>query len=198
MDWIPAIGALGIGALGGAVTGAIITQLMTNARDRRSQLIAHRKQQLEQFYGPLLAAHKEIRARSELRLKLQTALDSSHTEDMFSGGISGGPAGVAAASDRHIPAILANVQDENQTFRDVLMPRYRDMLNVFREKMWLAEPETREFYQQFVEFVDVWDKILADKLPRSIAVTIDHTEQNLKPFYAHLEEVHDRFRRDIG
>src|ERR1700733_982709 len=59
MDWVPAIGALGIGALGGAVTGAIITQLMTNARDRRSQLIAHRKQQLEQFYGPLLAAHKE-------------------------------------------------------------------------------------------------------------------------------------------
>jgi hypothetical protein len=111
---------------------------------------------------------------------------------------SGGPAGVAAASDRHIPAILANVQDENQTFREVLMPRYRQMLDIFSDKMWLAEPETREFYQQLVEFVDVWDKILADKLPRSVAVAINHTEAKLKPFYAHLEEVHDRLRREIG
>lgn len=63
--------------------------------------------------------------------------------------------------------------------------------------MWLAEPETRKFFPQLIEFVDVWDKILADKLPRSITTTIKHTEQNLIPFYEHIAEVHDRLRSEI-
>src|SRR5262245_41507759 len=71
---------------------------------------------------------------------------------------------------------MTNIQDQNDTFRDVLMPRYRDMVNVFREKMWLAEPATRDHYNALIEFVDVWDNILAGKLPRSIAPAIGHTE----------------------
>jgi hypothetical protein len=30
------------------------------------------------------------------------------------------------------------------------------------------------------------------------AVKIDHTKANLHPFYAHIEEVHDRLRREVG
>jgi hypothetical protein len=130
---------------------------------------------LEQLYGPLLAAHEEILARGELRVKLQRALVVKDT-----------------------PAVTANVQDENQSFREVTMPRYREMVDTFRSKMWLAEPETREYLGQLIEFVDVWDKILAGKLPRSIAPDINHTEANLKPFYAHLETVHDRPRREVS
>jgi hypothetical protein len=70
------------------------------------------------------------------------------------------------ASDANLPAILANVRDESETFRNVLMPRYREMIDVFRDKMWIAEPETREYFKGLIEFVDVWDKILADMLPR--------------------------------
>ena len=50
------------------------------------------------------------------------------------------------------------------------------MIDVFRDKMWLAEPETREYFKGLIEFVDVWDKILANKLPRSVASEIGHTE----------------------
>lgn len=175
MDWISLFGVLGVGALG----GALLTQVMIGHREKAARAVAFRKQQLEQFYGPLLAMHKEIRARSELRVKLQKAIDTE------------------AASDPHIGAIAKNIQDENATFRDVLMPRYREMVNVFREKMWLAEPETRDFFPKLVEFFDVWDKILADKLPGSIALAIGHTEENLKPLYRHLEEVHDRLRSEV-
>jgi hypothetical protein len=62
----------------------------------------------------------------------------------------------------------------------------------------LAEPETRKYFKTLIEFVDVWDKILADKLPHSIAPAIGHTEQNLQPFYQHIEEVHDRIRLEIS
>jgi hypothetical protein len=78
------------------------------------------------------------------------------------------------------------------------MPRYREMIDVFRDKMWLAEPETREYFKSLIEFVDVWDKVLAEKLPPSVAKAIDHSEQNLHPFYHHLERMHDRFRSEIS
>ena len=48
------------------------------------------------------------------------------------------------------------------------------------------------------EFVYVWDKILNGRLPREIAGVIGHTEENLKPFCTHLEQMHDRLRSKIS
>jgi len=92
-----------------------------------------------------------------------------------------------------VPGILQTIRDENATLRKILMPRYHEMVSVFREKMWLAEPETRAYFPALVEFVDVWDKILAER-PASVAPAIGHTEKNLKPFYVHLEKMHDQLR----
>ena len=78
------------------------------------------------------------------------------------------------------------------------MPRYREMIDVFRQKMWLAQPETREYFKQLVEYVDVWDKTLARTLPHSIASAVGHTEKNLHPFYDHLEAMHDKLRSEIS
>jgi hypothetical protein len=146
------------------------------------------------FYGPLLSLHREILAKSELRLKVENAADALHAQAM----LDAGPRGVEEASDTHISGIMQTIEDANQTFREVLMPRYQDMVRVFRENMWLAEPETREHFPALIEFVDIWDKIVSDRLPRSIAPAIGHTEENLKPFYSNLVSVHDRLRSELG
>ena len=184
------VAALGVGGW----IGSLINNWMTIRRETAARTVQFRKQQLEQFYGPLLAMHKEIRARSELRVKLQEAIDARHIKDM----LYAGPGKTDEASDAHVPAILTNIRDENETFRNVLMPRYHAMIDVFRDRMWLAEPETRKYFKTLIEFVDVWYKILADKLPHSIAPAIGHTEQNLQPFYQHIEDVHDRIRLEIS
>jgi len=113
-----------------------------------------------------LAARREIRARSELRAKLQRALDDPPAV----GGV-----------DTHVRAADANVDDENQKFREVIMPRYREMISIFRDKMWLAELGTREFFGKLIEFVDVWEKILDKELPYWVAPTINHTEATCIP-----------------
>jgi len=64
-------------------------------------------------------------------------------------------------------AVDADVDDENQTFREVTMPRYREMISIFRDKMWLAEPATREFFGKLIEFVDVWEEIL-ERFPKRL------------------------------
>jgi hypothetical protein len=166
---------------------------MTTRREAAHRQHAFRTRQLEEFYGPLLSMRQEIQARSELRVKLQQAVDQRHFVDL----LGAAPSDVDAASDAHLPTIIKNIQDESQTFKDTLMPRYREMINTFREKMWLAEPETRGYFRQLIEFVDVWDKILDERLPGEVALEIGHTEQKLKPFYSHLEEMHDRLRRQL-
>jgi hypothetical protein len=184
-----------VAALGaGGWIGSVISSWLSSRREKAQRRVAFRKQQLEEFYGPLLAMHKEIRARGELRVKLAQAIDTEHMKGMLAAGRDK----VEDASNEHLPAIVANIQDESETFRSVLMPRYHDMIDVFREKMWLAQPETREFFSQLVEYVDVWDKILARKLPNSIASSVGHTERNLHPFYRHLQEMHDRLRMEVG
>ena|SRR6185312_11068524 len=77
------------------------------------------------------------------------------------------------------------------------MPLYRRMVETFREKMWLAEPETRTYFSTFIEFTDVWERVLRDALSLEIAPAIAHTEDNVKPFYAHVESTHDRLRQSL-
>jgi len=127
---LPIMAALGVGGW----IGSLITNWMTVRRETTARGIAFRKQQLEQFYGPLLAMHKEILARSELRVKLERAVDQMHLSSM----VHAGPHRIAEASDANMPIILANIDDQNKTLRDVLMPRYQEMILVFREKMWLV------------------------------------------------------------
>lgn len=190
MDWIQVVGTLGVGSL----LGVIGTQWAIGRREARTRRVAFKKEQLEEFYGPLLAIHKEIRARSELRVKLAGAIDQQHIKDMLDVGTDK----IEETSNAHLPTIVASIKDESDTFKNVLMPRYREMIDVFRERMWLAEPETRTFFGQLIEYVDIWDKILARKLPHSIAAAVGHTEKNLQPFYTHLEQVSDRLRSEIS
>src|SRR6266436_4572083 len=130
MDTIVSLlGALGIGT----VLGGLITNWMTTRRETARRRVEFRTRQLEEFYGPLLSLHREIRARSELRVKIQKTVDQHYLEDM----LKAAPGGIDAASDAHLPTILKNVRDENKTFAEVLMPRYRQMIDIFRRKLSL-------------------------------------------------------------
>jgi hypothetical protein len=184
------LGTFGIGS----VLGAFFNAWLTNRREAAKRRADFRTRQLDEFYGPLLALHKEIRARSELRVKIQNVVDQAHFADM----LDAGPRGIKNATDPHLPRVLKTIEDENQTFREILMPRYGEMVDVFRGKMWLAEPETRQHFAALVEFVDVWVKILDDRLPQQVAPAMGHTEQNLYAFYSHLEATHDRLRAELN
>jgi hypothetical protein len=145
-SWIAILGTLGVGA----VLGNLVTGLHASWRDRRNREGALRIRQLDELYGPLLSLRKEILEHSELRVKLQTAIDSPHMKALLSA-----PGGREESSDRHLDTVVKSVKDENETFRQLLMPRYHEMVKIFQNKMWLAEPATREHFSKLVEFVFV-------------------------------------------
>ena len=172
------------------LAGVLLGLYWTGRRERDKRRIEFATRQLSEFYGPLLSLRQEILARSNLRVKIDAAIDQGYMENLLEAGRDG----IDQVQDEHIPPLLAVIEDDNKTFADILMPLYRRMLETFRDKMWLAEPETRAYFSELVEFIEVWERVLRDALPRHIPGEIGHTEQNLHPFYRHVEETHDRLR----
>lgn len=190
-SWLQFLG----GSAFGSIAGIVITSWLTSQRDHTARRVAFKRQQLQEFYGTLLAMHKEIRARSELRRKLAAYIDAHAMRGMDAATVA---ANQEKLQEEQYPVMVKNIQDEHETFRNVLMPRYRQMIDVFREKMWLADPTTRVFYYDLIEFVDVWDKIINEKAPLWVATEMGHSETKLHPFYEHLEKMNDDLRLQIS
>jgi hypothetical protein len=64
---------------------------------------------------------------------------------------------------------------------------YREMLKLFTERYHLADADTRKFYSDFLEFGEIWNQFLAGSLPVEVLQKLGHDEENVKPFYDHLE-----------
>lgn len=167
-------------------------------RDREKSRNEFITRQLSEFYGPLVSIRTEIQARGELRLKIEIAIDEKHARDLVDAGVYGGQNAIRQATAAAIPPMLAVMRDEYKIFTDVSMPLYRKMLETFRDKMWLAEAETRSYLPSLIEFVDVWERHIRGTMPDEVVREIKHTEENLRPFYAHLTSTHDRLRGIIA
>jgi hypothetical protein len=154
---------------------------LSDRRDREKRDKDFITRQLAEFYGPLVSMRTEIRSRGELRVKIEKAQDSEY--------ITGLPQ-AAKATD----PMMVMMQDEFKIFTDVSMPLYRKMIETFRERMWLAESETRGYFPALIEFVDVWERHIRGTIPIDVITAIAHSEENLHPLYSHLEATHDRLR----
>ncbi len=71
----------------------------------------------------------------------------------------------------------------NKELVEEVIPLYRTMLDISTEKYWLADADTRAFYQDFLEYVELW----RHPIPQEIGEAIGHDEGQLEPLYHHLE-----------
>jgi predicted Rdx family selenoprotein len=145
--------------------------------------------QLNKFYSPLLGLHKEIRAKSELRVKIQKLGDEAWQESSKDAR--------ASRSSPDMTPYSKEIEYNNKQLKEIFIPQYNEMLEIFRENFWLAEPETREFYPKLVEFVEIWNRNSNDGLPPDVALKINHTEEELKPFYDELVLRTDMLRQEL-
>jgi hypothetical protein len=193
-DWPPAALTALVG-LAGIVIGACLTAWLAARRDRRERQVAFIEKQLSEFYSPMLGLRAEIRMFGELRVKLQNEAGAAWRE--LCEGIKPGP-GSQALSMSRFPQFKALIEHDNTQFNERLMPAYRKMVGLFREKLWPAEDETREHYSLLVEFVDVWERWLSGALPPELIARTGHSEAKLHPFYSHLEAEHARLRQTLS
>ena len=155
----------GLASLIGGLVGGWVAYLFSLRKlmvERKSEFV---KRQLSELYSPLAATQKRIRGKSALRFKISGELDKMEE----------GPV--------RFEARKTSVSYNNKELSEELIPLYQKMLDVFTEKYWLADADTRSFYQEFLEYVELWKR----PIPPDIGEAIGHDESQLEAFYQHLE-----------
>ncbi len=108
----------GLLALGGVFLGGWFTARQQQGQ-RRAEFLEH---QLRNFYSQLLALLDEIQAKRRLRDRiLRAAHESSRVQ-----------------ADE-----LSRLIQHDDKFVAEIYPAYAKMVSVFRDNLWLADPETR-------------------------------------------------------
>lgn len=183
---VPALSGLAGVAIGGWITS------LNQKRERRE---THIKNQLSEFYSPLLGIRSQIKAKSEVRLKVSNAAQALWPAKFV--GIDD-PMVKKQISDTDFPAYEKLLDYNNRQLTEEIIPLYRKMLEIFTDCMWLAEVSTVGHYPALVEFVEVWNRFLDKSLPREVIDHIEHKEEKLKPFYddlqKHFTELSQRLR----
>jgi hypothetical protein len=167
--------------------------------ERRRRQLDFVARQLAEFYGPLLGLRSAIRTHGELRVKLEAAQDASWRELVRTAREDGGVGVIQRLREGPLGKQYdAMIDEENRHFRENIMPLYRRMVETFRDKISLAETPTRQHFPALIEFVEVWDRFLQGKIPGQVTQTLGHTEKNVHPLYANLEQTHDRLQRRLA
>lgn len=154
---------------------------------------AFRERQLAEFYAPLAGIRKQILAKSELRLKISEAANAAWHDICES--YEDRP---MLDDEQRFAPFEKIINYNNEQLKAELVPKYREMLALFTDRYHLAEPDTRTFYQEFLEFVEIWNRWLADSLPTEVLEKLEHTEEKVKPFYEHLESKMQQLQDEIA
>jgi len=149
--------------------------------------------QLSEFYAPLAGFRKQIRAASEVREKV-AALANDAWQDICR---SYGDRPMVDHAARFAP-FKKIIEYDNAQLQAELVPKYRQMLAIFTDRYHLADEDTRPYYQDLVEFVEIWNRTLADALPAEVIHKLQHREAKLREFYDHLETKMQRLQDEIA
>ncbi len=162
--------------------GVTVGGWMTGLHQKKERKNAFIKERLRDFYAPLLGMRSEIRAKSELRLKI-TSVTHADWQGRFEGITD--PEAKKAIDIQESPKFEKVFDYNDKQLREVIVPLYRNMLEWFSSHMWLAEPSTLGHYPALVEFVELWNR--ADTLPGSVVTKLEHSEKKLYQFYDDLK-----------
>lgn len=143
------------------------------------------QKQLSEFYAPIAGYRKRIRAISEVRKKVSVAANDAWRDECARYTAANQP---MHNHDELFAPYDKIIEYDNKQLREELIPLYRKILDLFTDKYWLADEDTRAYYQGFLEFIEIWERHLSEALPGGVVRKIGHSEDNVLPFYEHVEQ----------
>jgi hypothetical protein len=188
MEWLSPLLSGFLGALVGASWAAW--------RDRVQRQRDFAQQQLDKLYAPLLALRVEIKTLSQTR-EFFRDLGEQGWQDVTAAteGLSG--EAKRRVTEERWPGYQRLIEYDEKKFREELLPGYRQMASVFREHLWLADYDTRDYYPKLIGFVSTWERYLAESLPPEVMKRLSISESELLPFYTHVQTRHDELRNRL-
>lgn len=178
------------GLLGVAV-GGWITALNLKKQRQHDRI----REQLNDFYAPLLAIRSWILAKGQRRVRVSGAADAAWRKLVAKRRDN--VEALQEVSAERMPDFRAIIEEDNRELAEEIMPRYHEMVDLFRDRMALAEPSTVEHFGALVAFVDLWDRWLDRSIPPEVVTELGHSEEKLAPFYTDLAENFERLKAEL-
>lgn len=175
----------------GVIIGGLIIAYNQN-KERRHRWL---RQQLDGFYAPLHGMRKVIQTRSETRLKVSRAAGIAWAEPFED--VAGDIDSIRELRKR-FPEYEKVIEDNNERFRTEVLPVYKRMADHFWQNLGLAEPSTRIHLGPFLEFVEIWERFVDEKIPTEAVPHLDHREEKLFPLYDDIEANLTRLSGELG
>jgi hypothetical protein len=168
-----------IAGLVGVALGGVIA-LYGKKRQRTDE---HIQRQLSEFYAPIHGIRLRILAKSELRVKSSGAHGAAWTELLAGPRETGDPEVLKRIEKEKWPAFEKAQQYSEREWIEDIVPLYRKMVDLFTDKIWLAEPSTRQHFKTLVEFVEIWNRYLGGGIAPEALRILGHDENKVKPLY---------------
>ena len=182
--------AAGSGLLGVCVGGHFAAR--QQRQERRNTRV---REQLQEFYSPMVGMRYEIFSKTEVRSKLRSIAQTVRSKQFE---------GVTDLDEkrriqREMRPDYVEFQMYNETqFLEHTLPTYQKMLEHFSTHMWLAEPSTRAFYKPLCDFVEIWQRCVGGTIPPEVQAELSLSEAPLEPFYTDLRHHFDRLRAELS
>ena len=161
-------------------------------RFEREKHLDFLRQQLNEFYSPMLGRIRRIRASSELRVELSSGGNAAWEKICKKGGKP------FVDHDKYFEPFKRQSEKEDERFPRFLLPLYQEMVNVFTKGFWLAEEDTQEFYKPFCRYVELWERYYEESIPPGVLEEVPIEEAPLTPFYENLEVHMKGLRQELS
>jgi hypothetical protein len=183
----------GISAVWGLL-GVFVGSWLTGRNQKREREDARKKDQLSGFYAPMRAMRAEIKAKSELRVRVHAI-----AEELWAKKFEGidDPEEKKRIDEGDWEKYERTLDYSNKQLDTVIIPLYRKMLEHFAANMALSEESTLEHYPAFVEFVEIWNRWMDKSLPGEVAAKLGQSEKKLYPLYDDIEANFKRLRDEL-
>lgn len=159
-----------------------IKDRQARAASERSHRRVFLREQLDEFYAPALGKAEEIMALSKARVAYSEAMS-----EVFATGV---PEDARGSVDDFI-------DHDNEQLRERILPLYREIGDLFRDKRAFIEPSTMEHQEALVTFLDVWDRYLTREMNFEVAKVLREQQRPLRPLFEDLAAHVDRIRTEL-
>jgi hypothetical protein len=176
----------------GIVSTAILTYHFALRKFRKEKRLDFVREQVTQFYSPLVGCIRRIRASSELRVELSRAASIAWQK------ICEENPRPFTDHEKHFEPFKKHIEDENVRFPKYLLPLYDEMVDIFTKNFWLAENSTKEYYRELCRYVELWHRHFDDSIPPRVYEEVKINEQPLLPFYDNLERNLEKLRDELA
>jgi len=170
-------------SVAGALVGVLIGGWLTSRNQKRERQVKFFREQLGEFYGPMLAMRAEVLAKAELRLKIRDAAGAAWHELIKDARRGGGVGFSREVREGASPIFMEIIKYDDRQFAEEIIPVYREMVRRFVDKMHFSDVSTIGYLQELIDFVEIWNRWLAKSLPGEVVERLGHSEEKLLPFY---------------